>query len=100
MAFEILSLTKVEREFDYEPNYKAVIKYRQVEIPCEIKTNVFIRKVGNGLFICDRFNYRRVNGNFYFQLETLSFWHREYEKGLERELIDFAKNQNFKNKRC
>jgi hypothetical protein len=97
MAFEILSLTKVEREFDYEPNYRAVIKYNQVEIPCEIRTNA--KFMVGGKLICDYLYRTSMNGNLSLKVDTLKFQHREYEKGLERELIDFAKNQNFKNKR-
>ena len=94
MAFEILSINKIEREYDYQPNYEVSVRYKQANIRCEVCTNAFMRKIGNGLLILDNITYGRVNGNLYFKLEVLDSWHGEYEKDLEREIRRYARNQN------
>jgi len=88
---------RIKRKFEYEPDYKVKIRYLGREIPCEIYTNVFI--LDEGKIFCDKLNFSTsLDGNFYFRLNISNPFMVNLEKQLEREIIDFIRNQNkFKN---
>ena len=94
MAFEILSLTKVEREYDYQPNYKVMIRYEEKNIACEIYTNA--KFMNGGKIICDYLFRTSFNDNLFLKVETA--YSKVLDKILTNELIEFAMNQDkFKN---
>ncbi len=98
MAFEILSLIKIERKFEYEPNYRAVIRYKDREVPCDIYTT--LRFFDGGRIICDFLYRTSFNGNLCFKLEITNPFMLHLEKELQDELIDFIRNQDkFKNRK-
>ena len=92
MAFKFISIDKIERENEYQPNYKVVIKYKEREIPCEIYTNAKI--FFNGRLITDYLFNTSFNGNLYFRLEVTSSWHRDLEKKLQNEIMKFIRSQD------
>jgi len=93
MAFEFISIERIIRKTEQQPNYKSIIRYNGTEIPCEIFTNALITNNGKDFF--NRIDYSHsLNGNFFLRVEVLNSWHREYELGLEKEIIEFARNQD------
>jgi len=96
MAFEFISIKRIIRKSEQEPNYKAVINYNGKKLCCEIKTNALI--LCHGEMFCNKVNLdTNLNGDFYFGLETWNCNKKE-EVGLENEIIRYARNQDkFKN---
>jgi len=92
MAFEFISINRIVRKSERQPNYQTVIKYDNRDIDCDIYTNILI--LNNGRMFCNKVNLStKLNGDFYFRLEALNCNGTD-RLILEQEIIRYAKNQN------
>jgi hypothetical protein len=90
MAFEILSIERIARKFQQEPNYLALIDYCGKKIECEFYTNALI--LYNGKIFCNRANFGKLNGSFYFRLGFVESLDKLHTSELEKEIIAYAKH--------